>query len=361
MTKQASAPPTPGKGAPVAPPPPPWWRHYLWLIAFVVFIGLYFVLPATEIKGPVTLNYTQFLTDVSAHKVKTVTLATNGARHRHPGQRQHLHHGRPAPGRPGLPRRAGPPTRSRSRPRPPAPASGPRSCPGSSCWRPFLVIGYFWWRLSKRGAGGGLQGVLGAGRSKAKVFDQERPKTTFADVAGYEGAKAEIAEVVDFLPAPRALRPGRGHGAAGRLDGRAARAPARPCWPGRWRARPACPFFSVTGSSFVEMFVGVGAARVRDLFSEARKQAPAIIFVDEIDAIGQRRGGAGAVVSNDEREQTLNQLLAEMDGFDPATGHRRPGRHQPARGPGPGPAAPRAASTARSPCPCPTWPSAWPS
>jgi cell division protease FtsH len=80
------------------------------------------------------------------------------------------------------------------------------------------------------------------------------------------------------------------------------------------------PFFSVTGSSFVEMFVGVGAARVRDLFSEARKRAPAIIFVDEIDAIGQRRGGAGAVVSNDEREQTLNQLLAEMDGFDPATG-----------------------------------------
>ena len=80
------------------------------------------------------------------------------------------------------------------------------------------------------------------------------------------------------------------------------------------------PFFSVTGSSFVEMFVGVGAARVRDLFQEARKRAPAIIFVDEIDAIGGRRAGSGAVVSNDEREQTLNQLLAEMDGFDPATG-----------------------------------------
>jgi cell division protease FtsH len=80
------------------------------------------------------------------------------------------------------------------------------------------------------------------------------------------------------------------------------------------------PFFSVSGSSFVEMFVGVGAARVRDLFAEARKRAPAIIFIDEIDAIGQRRSGTGAVVSNDEREQTLNQLLAEMDGFDPATG-----------------------------------------
>src|SRR6202044_3894189 len=80
------------------------------------------------------------------------------------------------------------------------------------------------------------------------------------------------------------------------------------------------PFFSVTGSSFVELFVGVGAARVRDLFSEARKRAPAIIFIDEIDAIGQRRSGSGAVVSNDEREQTLNQLLAEMDGFDTSQG-----------------------------------------
>ena len=183
---------------------------------------------------------------------------------------------------------------------------------------PFLVIGYFWWRLSKREAGGGLQGVLSAGRSKAKVFDQERPKTTFADVAGYEGAKAEIAEVVDFLQNPDryakagAMAP-RGIlmvGAPGTGKTLLARAVA---------GEASVPFFSVTGSSFVEMFVGVGAARVRDLFSEARKKAPAIIFIDEIDAIGQRRGGAG-VVSNDEREQTLNQLLAEMDGFDPATG-----------------------------------------
>ncbi len=184
---------------------------------------------------------------------------------------------------------------------------------------PFIVIGYFWWRLSKRAGGGGaLQGVLGAGRSKAKVFDQERPKTTFADVAGYEGAKAEIAEVVDFLQNPdRYARAGamapRGIlmvGPPGTGKTLLARAVA---------GEASVPFFSVTGSSFVEMFVGVGAARVRDLFSEARKKAPAIIFIDEIDAIGQRRGGAG-VVSNDEREQTLNQLLAEMDGFDPATG-----------------------------------------
>ncbi|MDQ1360492.1 MAG: cell division protease FtsH, partial [Acidimicrobiaceae bacterium] len=163
------------------------------------------------------------------------------------------------------------------------------------------------------------QGVLGVGRSKAKVFDAERPKTTFADVAGYEGAKLEIREVVDFLQHPdRYTRVGamapRGVlmiGPPGTGKTLLARAVA---------GEADVPFFSVTGSSFVELFVGVGAARVRDLFQEARKRAPAIIFVDEIDAIGQRRGGATAVVSNDEREQTLNQLLAEMDGFDPAEG-----------------------------------------
>jgi cell division protease FtsH len=111
------------------------------------------------------------------------------------------------------------------------------------------------------------------------------------------------------------------------------------------------PFFSVSGSGFVELFVGVGAARVRDLFAEARKRAPSIIFIDEIDAIGQRRAGQGAVVSNDEREQTLNQLLAEMDGFDPSSGvvvlaaTNRPGRS-------------RAGSTARSRSRCRTWTSA---
>jgi cell division protease FtsH len=164
-----------------------------------------------------------------------------------------------------------------------------------------------------------MQGVLGAGRSRAKVFDEERPQTTFADVAGYEGAKLEIREVVDFLQRPdRYARAGamapRGIlmvGPPGTGKTLLARAVA---------GEASVPFFSVTGSSFVEMFVGVGAARVRDLFQEARKRAPAIIFVDEIDAIGQRRGGSGMAVANDEREQTLNQLLAEMDGFDPATG-----------------------------------------
>ena len=183
---------------------------------------------------------------------------------------------------------------------------------------PFIILGYLWWRLSK-GAAGRMQGVLGVGRSKAKVFDEERPKTTFADVAGYEGAKLEIREVVDFLQHPER------YARAGAMAPRGILMVGPPGTGKTLLARAVAgeakvPFFSVTGSSFVEMFVGVGAARVRDLFEEARKRAPAIIFVDEIDAIGQRRGGAGAVVSNDEREQTLNQLLAEMDGFDPATG-----------------------------------------
>ena len=183
---------------------------------------------------------------------------------------------------------------------------------------PIVVFVWLFRRLSK-GATSQLQGVLGAGQSRAKVFDEERPSTTFADVAGYDGAKAEIAEVVDFLKHPdRYTRVGatapRGVlmvGPPGTGKTLLARAVA---------GEAGVPFFSVTGSSFVEMFVGVGAARVRDLFAEARKRAPGIIFIDEIDAIGQRRAGSGACVSNDEREQTLNQLLAEMDGFDPTTG-----------------------------------------
>jgi cell division protease FtsH len=188
---------------------------------------------------------------------------------------------------------------------------------------PFLLVGYVWNRLSKRGGSrgglGGLSGVLGAGQSRAKLFDATNPTTTFADVAGYQGAKAEVAEVVEFLRRPEryaraGATPPRGVlmvGPPGTGKTLLARAVA---------GEAGVPFFSVTGSSFVEMFVGVGAARVRDLFSEARKRAPAIIFMDEIDAIGQRRSGAMAVVSNDEREQTLNQLLAEMDGFDVTRG-----------------------------------------
>lgn len=159
--------------------------------------------------------------------------------------------------------------------------------------------------------GGG--GVMGFGRSRAKVIDMERPSTRFADVAGYEGAKQEINEVVDFLKSPRRYRD------AGAVGPRGVLMVGAPGTGKTLLARAVAgeadvPFFAVTGSSFVEMFVGIGASRVRDLFADARKRGRSIIFIDEIDAIGQRRGtGLGG---NDEREQTLNQLLAEMDGFD---------------------------------------------
>src|SRR6185437_15702298 len=183
---------------------------------------------------------------------------------------------------------------------------------------PFIILVWLWRRLS-RGAGGQMQGILGVGRSRAKVFDEERPSTTFNDVAGYEGAKSEISEVVDFLRNPDR------YGRAGAVVPRGVLMVGPPGTGKTLLARAVAgeaqvPFFSVAGSSFEKKFVGVGASRVRDLFAEARKRSPSIIFIDEVDAIGQRRAGSGAVVSNDEREQTLNQLLAEMDGFEPSAG-----------------------------------------
>ena len=316
MTRPARTPPTQERGTPTAPPPPPAWRHYLWLIAIGCFVVLYFFDPATKSQTKVTLNYSQFLSDVSAHKVKTVTLNTDG------GATGNLANGNGYTT--AIPPQAGQAFLDQLRSDGVAiTAETTGTSFGSKVlsWllllAPFLLIGFFWLRISKRGAGA-MQGALGVGRSKAKVFDEERPKTTFADVAGYEGAKLEIREVVDFLQRPER------YARAGAMAPRGVLMVGPPGTGKTLLARAVAgeanvPFFSVTGSSFVEMFVGVGAARVRDLFAEARKRAPAIIFVDEIDAIGQRRGGT-MVVANDEREQTLNQLLAEMDGFDPATG-----------------------------------------
>ena len=318
MTKQATPPPTGDKPTPTAPPPPPPWRHWLWLIALVVFIALFFVLPTTRKTPSVTLTYSQFVKDVSAKQVRTVTITSNGT------ASGVLKSGKDYTT--VIPMTlAGPPFLDKLESegvQVKATASTTSFGDEVLSWAilllPFLIIGYLWVRLSRRGVGG-LQGAMGVSKSRAKMFDSDRPSTTFADVAGYTGAKREIAEVVEFLRSPeRYQRAGavapRGVimvGPPGTGKTLLARAVA---------GEASVPFFSVTGSSFVEMFVGVGAARVRDLFTEARKRAPAIIFVDEIDAIGQRRSGAGTMVSNDEREQTLNQLLAEMDGFDPSEG-----------------------------------------
>ncbi|MEO1938850.1 MAG: ATP-dependent metallopeptidase FtsH/Yme1/Tma family protein, partial [Sulfurimonas sp.] len=178
---------------------------------------------------------------------------------------------------------------------------------------PFLLIIGIWMFFAGRmqkSMGGGL---LGMGNSK-KLINSEKPKTKFDDVAGVEEAKEEVQEIVDFLKYP------------GRYVEIGAKIPKGVLLvgsPGTGKTLLAkavageaeVPFFSVSGSSFIEMFVGVGAARVRDLFEQAKKDAPSIIFIDEIDAIGKSRAAGGMMGGNDEREQTLNQLLAEMDGF----------------------------------------------
>ena len=318
MSKQAKPPPPGDKAAPSAPPPPPTWRNWLWPIMLVVIFALFFLLPT---RSPSTsLTYSQFLHDVSAHQVKTVQLAST------PGGTSSgtLTNGKKFTV--VVPPQAGQELLTELQDNNVTVSSAPSGNGFGTevliylitFGLPILIFVWLFRRIS-RGAGGGLQGALGVGRSRAKIFDEEQPKTKFSDVAGYEGAKAEISEVVDFLKMPeRYSRVGavvpRGVlmiGPPGTGKTLLARAVA---------GEAGVVFFSVTGSGFVELFVGVGASRVRDLFEQARKRAPAIIFIDEIDAIGQRRAGSGAVVSNDEREQTLNQLLAEMDGFEPSTG-----------------------------------------
>lgn len=182
---------------------------------------------------------------------------------------------------------------------------------------PFMIIiGFFWWMARRQQSQMG--GIMSIGRSKAKTYSSERPGTTFSDVAGYANVKKEVTEVIDFLKDPSKFaevgaRIPKGVllvGPPGTGKTLIARAVA---------GEAGVPFLSVTGSDFMEMFVGVGASRVRDLFNEARKMGRAIIFIDEIDSIGRKRG-AGMGGGHDEREQTLNQMLAEMDGFETTVG-----------------------------------------
>jgi cell division protease FtsH len=324
MTKKPVPPPPGDRPVRTAPPPPPGWRYWLWPAALIVTVLLYLVLPAVHGQSPVNLNYSQFSSQVTAHKVKTVNFAsgasgsnttasgtlTNGKTYETviPGGASTAFSQQLATN--GVKVSADPPGSS----------FGSEVLSWLILLLPLIFIFYLFRRMAKNsGAAGGLQGVLGVGRSRAKIFDAEQPHTKFSDVAGYEGAKAEIGEVVDFLRNPQR------YAKAGAMAPRGALMIGPPGTGKTLLARAVAgeaevPFFSVAGSSFVEMFVGVGAARVRDLFAEARKRAPAIIFIDEIDAIGQRRSGSGAAVSNDEREQTLNQLLSEMDGFDMSQG-----------------------------------------
>src|SRR5438128_1556647 len=186
---------------------------------------------------------------------------------------------------------------------------------------PALVFFGIWYLLARRmSQGGGLRvGFMSIGKSRAKIYVEAKTGVTFADVAGVDEAKAELQEVVEFLKDPKKY---------GRLGARVPKGVLLVGPPGTGKTLLAravagearVPFFSISGSEFVEMFVGVGAARVRDLFEQARQKAPAIIFIDELDALGRARGAGPFAGGHDEKEQTLNQLLVELDGFDSSTG-----------------------------------------
>ena len=280
-----------------------------------MFIGLLFFHPEGGAPPPQPLSYTSFVTDVTAGQVSTAAVSTTGSVSGKLLDGKSYTSQIPV----ALNDTALPALLLKHRVQVTGTSSSSNPVYGLLGWIvPLLLfVGVFVW-LMRRGSkqiGGRFSGIMAVGKSKAKVYDEDRPTTRFADIAGYQGSKAEVMEVVDYLKHPARYAKAGAVGPKGVLmvgppgTGKTllARAVA---------GEAGVPFFALSGSSFVEMFVGVGASRVRDLFVDARKRAPSIIFIDEIDAIGGRRG-PGGFGSNDEREQTLNQLLSEMDGFEP--------------------------------------------
>ncbi|NEA30744.1 ATP-dependent zinc metalloprotease FtsH [Streptomyces sp. SID13031] len=307
-TGTAKAGPPPDRPTPPAPPPPPKWRNWLLLAGLLVTVGL-FLLPGRNVQQ---IDYSQLKSDIGAGQVSSVAIGPDGSINGNLTNGTSFTSSYPV----GL--QDAQFTQLLDDHKVQVTTQPARTSVTSVLLNLLplaIIVGLFVW--TGRAARRQLAGLGGIGRSRGKLFDTERPSTTFADVAGYQGAKREVTEVVDFLKHPDRYRKAGAVGPKGVLmvgppgTGKTllARAVA---------GEAGVPFISVTGSSFVEMFVGVGAARVRDLFADARRRAPSIVFIDEIDAIGQRRGGQFG--TNDEREQTLNQLLAELDGFDPATG-----------------------------------------
>jgi cell division protease FtsH len=296
------------------------WRRWLFPAALAAGFLTLLTLPRAAAPGT-ALSYTRFLTDVGTGSVRAVTIGPAGQ------VTGSLAGGQPftttipvALGGNGL---AGDLAAHHVQVTATA-ATSPSLLSVLAGLLPLLLIGgllYFVIRSARRHAAGGVGGLGGLGgviKARARVIDAERPATRFADVAGYSAAKTEIGEIVDYL-----RDPGRYH----RAGARGPRGVLMAGPPGTGKTLLAravagearVPFFSVSGSGFVEMFVGVGAARVRDLFEQARTRGPAIVFIDEIDALGARRDHGG-LAGSDEREQTLNQLLAEMDGFEDSAG-----------------------------------------
>ena len=293
----------------------PWWR---WLLPAAILAGFLALLAVPRGAPAMPLAYSRFTADVAAGSVRAVSIGPAGQ------VSGSLTGGQPfsttipvALGGDGLARDL---AAHHVRVTATAATGSSPLLSALTGLLPLLLIGgllYILFRGARRQAGG-MGHLTSLTKARARVIDAERLATRFPDVAGYPAVKTEVSEVVDYL-----RDPGRYH----RAGARGPRGVLMSGPPGTGKTLLAravagearVPFFSVSGSGFVEMFVGVGAARVRDLFDQARTRAPAIVFIDEIDALGSRRDHGG-YPGNDEREQTLNQLLAEMDGFDPSAG-----------------------------------------
>ncbi|WP_417310669.1 ATP-dependent zinc metalloprotease FtsH [Devosia sp.] len=281
----------------------------IWLVILFMLMGLFSVFQTSQRTSSVSdESYSQFVTDVDAGRVQSVTITddvvsgvlSDGTRFETI-----------------IPQGADIVSRLEER-NVDITARAPESNPFWSIlltsWLPFLVIIGVWFFFIRQMQGGGRGGAMGFGKSRAKMLTETQGKITFEDVAGVDEAKQDLEEIVDFLRDPGKFQ---------RLGGKIPRGVLLVGPPGTGKTLIAravageanVPFFTISGSDFVEMFVGVGASRVRDMFEQAKKNAPCIIFIDEIDAVGRHRG-AGLGGGNDEREQTLNQLLVEMDGFE---------------------------------------------
>jgi cell division protease FtsH len=340
----ATPPPAGGPTAPKKAPAgrPRWWPQPWWLLFLVLLVANYLV---TQVFFPesasITIPYTFFKQQVEAGNVADVTSVGDAIQGSFKTQVTYPPESAPAAGAPAASPVEQPKARTALQFRTQRPAFADQDLErrldekgvvikavdeNASSWLKLLIdfgptlllIGAFIWisRSASAAAGGGL---FSLGRSRAKRYSEEQPKVTFDDVAGIDEAENELIEIVDFLKNPTKYQ---------RLGGTVPKGVLLVGAPGTGKTllaraiagQAGVPFFSLSASEFIEMIVGVGAARVRDLFKQAREAAPAIIFIDELDAIGRARGGGAQLGGHDEREQTLNQILTEMDGFDSREG-----------------------------------------
>ncbi|HTJ56236.1 MAG TPA: ATP-dependent zinc metalloprotease FtsH [Devosiaceae bacterium] len=281
----------------------------IWLVILFMLMGLFQVFQSsTHSISVADKSYSQFVSDVDAGSVTAVTITDNvvNGTERDGSRFETI-----------IPQGADIINRLEARGvqiTARAPEQSPFWAILLSSWLPFIVIIGVWFFFIRQMQGGGRGGAMGFGKSRAKLLTETHGKITFEDVAGVDEAKQDLEEIVEFLRDPGKFQ---------RLGGKIPRGVLLVGPPGTGKTllarsvagEASVPFFTISGSDFVEMFVGVGASRVRDMFEQAKKNAPCIIFIDEIDAVGRHRG-AGLGGGNDEREQTLNQLLVEMDGFE---------------------------------------------